>query len=336
MSTTIIAKKTHPIQILSYSEQTVTSFESQNVEEIFSRIEPNSVNWINSVYRKNTEIVGRILAQFHVDLSLQEKICSDTDSPLIEEYDRYLFLKLKIMTMNLEEDSMKEGWVSFIVMENVLLSFESEGLDIFESLRGKIIHGQGKIRERNIEQLLFHVLKECIVMKYFLIGKALDDRLDDLEEELVLDSDKHALKKIFSIRQLVKCCKEYYLHVIHLFEALSTEDLNGISRQTRKNFKETFTLAFELADMYKSLKGGVSELLEIYRSNNSEKMNKIMKLLTIVSTIFLPLAFITGFYGMNFVLMPELAWRWSYPLVIIVMFAVSIMTIIIMKRKKWF
>lgn len=336
MSTTIIAKKTQAIQLLGYSEQTVTSCECQNVEEILSKIEPNSVHWINGVYRQHPEMVTRILAQFHLDLSLHEKICADSDSPLIEEYDSYLFLKLKVMTMHLAEDRMKAEWLSFIVMENALLSFESEGLDIFEPLKEKIIHGQGKIREKNVEQLLFHILKECIVMKYFLIGKTLDDRLDDLEEELVLDSDKKALKKIFSIRQRVKDCKDSYFHIIELFEELSAEELKSISRQTRKNFKETFTLAFELADMYKSLKGGISELLEIHRSNNSEKMNKIMKLLTIVSTIFLPLTFITGFYGMNFAYMPELSWKWSYPLVIIVMFAVSIMTIIIMKRKKWF
>jgi magnesium transporter len=336
MSTPIMTKKAHPLHIVSYSEQTATSCESQSIEEIFSKIEPNSINWINAVYRNNPEMITRILTRFHIDPSLQEKICSDSDSPLIEEYNRYLFIKLKIMNINLEEDRIEKEWVSFIAMENVLLSFESEGLDTFEPLRKKILHEQGKTREKNVEQLLFHILKECIVMKYFFIGKTLDDRLDDLEEELILGSDRHVLKEIFSLRQRVKYCKEYYFQIMELFEVLSNEDVNSISQQTQKDFKETFTIVLELGDMYKSLKGGVSELLEIYRSNNSEKMNRIMKLLTIVSTIFLPLAFITGFYGMNFVYMPELAWKWSYPVVIIVILAVSIMTIMIMKRKKWF
>ena len=224
--------------------------------------------------------------------------------------------------------------VGIIIGRDVVISFQEKPGDVFDPIRARIRENKGRIRRCGADYLAY-ALVDAIVDNYFLALESLEDRIDDLEEQIMTapgtDTPKivHLLKrKILSLRKAVWPLRE-------IISGLEKDETGVIVKSTRIYLRDVYEHTIQVIDTVETLRDISSGLLDIYLSHVSNSMNSVMKVLTIIATIFIPLTFIAGIYGMNFQKMPELAWRWGYPAVLGVMALVAAVMIVYFKRKKW-
>ena len=329
----IVDKKIN-VEILSFDSEQASKFNSEDASDILKKFDKSKVNWINIDALYNTDLIKDIGTFFNLHPLIMEDILNTTHPPKVDMEDDYIFITLKMLMID-KSGEIDIEHVSFILGNNYVLSFQEKHGDVFDSIRDRITNGKGKARKRSADYLLY-LLIDAVVDNYYFVLDNLNDKIDDLEEKLYFDPSQDNFQKIIDYKKQLIHLKKSIVPLEPVLHELLDEEIQAIDGSHTKYFNDISdhlkSIIQDLDVMREVLLGHV----ELYMSSLSNKMNAIMKTLTVVAAIFIPLTFVAGVYGMNFRYMPELEWSLGYPLILSFMALAGIGMFIYMKKKKWF
>jgi magnesium transporter len=277
------------------------------------------------------EAIGR---HFHLHPLVIEDIINTTQLPKMEDFGDYVFIVLRML--HIEDDSvgLSSEQVSLIVGPNYLLTFLESGKENFKDVEHRLQAGKGLIRKRGSDYLAYCLI-DTIVDKYFVILENLAEQIELLEAELITDPTTETVHAIHRLKTEMIFLRRSIWPVREVISRLLSGQAALIRDSTLPYLRDVYDHAIRVIDIMETYRDVVSGMLDIYLSSVSNRLNQIMNILTIIATIFIPLTFLTGWYGMNFKLMPELEWRWGYPVVIIVAVSVVVGMLVAFKRRGW-
>lgn len=322
------------VTLLQYDENNVNKVEQKDLPDILSQINPSQANWINISAIHHTEIIQKIGDFFNLHPLVLEDIPNTLLSPQYEDFDDYLFITLKMLSVNEENHLVEQEHVSFILGKNYLLSFQERKKDVFDPVRQRLERARGKIRKKGVDYLLYALL-DVIVDNYYAITEEISEKMNQLESELIHRPTPRAVEKIANYKkQLIELRKTVYPLRDALGKLDNEEEL--VEQSTMRFFNDVYSHVEHVINTMETQREILTGFMDLYMSTLSHKMNEVMKTLTIIATIFIPLTFVAGVYGMNFQYMPELQWKWGYFAVLGFMFVVGVVMYIYMKSRRWF
>jgi len=321
------------ISILDYDENNFREIQETDVEASFSFKDSPTVSWINITGLHNTETIQKIGKYYSIHPLSLEDILNIHQRPKIEHFDTYNFIVLKMLTYNQESCEIESEQVSIVFGKNYVLTFQEKSGDVFDSLRSRIKAANGIIRKSGSEYLVYAII-DAIVDHYFLILEHLDENLEELESEVVSKPSLETVQKINQLKKNLITMRKSIWPLRELLAKLLRSEF--VLESSVIYFRDVYDHTVQIIDIIESLRDISSGILDVYLSSVSNKTNEIMKTLTIIATIFIPLTFIVGIYGMNFAHMPELEWEFGYPFVLFLMAGMVITMIFYFKKKKWF
>ncbi len=322
------------ITLIDYDENNFFEKELETIEECFRYKDKKSVTWINIDGLHDVELVEKIGKQFNLHPLVLEDILNTGQRPKTEDLDDYFFVVLKMLTYEDTEKMIESEQVSLVFSKNFVISFQEKPGDVFESIRNRIRTGKGRIRKMNADYLSY-VLIDAIVDNYFSILEKIGDRVEDLEEELLHDTSTETMQRIHSLKREMLFLRKSVWPFREAINSLVRSESRIIQKTTMVYLKDVYDHTIQVIDTAETFRDMISGMLDVYLSAVSNKMNEVMKVLTIFAAIFIPLTFIAGIYGMNFQNMPELGWNLGYPMALMIMLLVGIVMLFYFKKKKW-
>ena len=327
-------KKTDKVAITVFNYAGVRCDEQQvlSVDELGPPTD-ESVTWVNVGGVHKMEILESCGKQFQLHSLLLEDIANTDQRPKLDDYETCLFLVMKMLSVTDRQDIVVEQ-VSLVFGQNFVLSFQENGTDVFTPVRDRLRGGKGRLRQSRADYL-FYALVDAIVDQYFAVLEALGEKIEALQELVVSDPKPETLRQIHALKQQLLFLRRAVWPLREVTNNLSRSECPFLHESTKVFFRDVYDHVVQVVDTIETLREMVSASLDIYLSSISYRLNAVMKVLTIITTIFMPLTFIVGIYGMNFEHMPELKWEWGYPLVLSVLAMIAITMLGFFIRKKW-
>jgi magnesium transporter len=328
------------ISLIDYDSTKVTGKEMENIEDCFPYTEKPTVTWINVDGIHDVEIIEKVGSCFDLHPLVQEDIVNTSQRPKIEDYEDYLYIVVKMLYFNTRTNEIKAEQVSLIVGPTYVISFQEEEGDVFNIVRDRIKKARGQIRQMGADYLAYAIL-DAIVDNYFTVLERIGERIENLEAELMTDPQEKTLQAIHSLKRETIFLRRSVWPMREIISAMERTRSKLISSNTFIFLRDIYDHTIQVIDSIETYRDILSGLIDLYLSSISNKMNQVMQVLTVIATIFIPLTFIVGLYGMNFdpksspYNMPEVVWYWGYPVVIVVMILVTIALLFYFQRKKW-
>ena len=323
------------ITIIDYDETRFEEREIQAIEECFPFRDKPTVTWVNVDGVHQIEIIEKLGQCFGFHPLVMEDILNTDQRPKMEIYGEYLYIVLKMLYGGDHDHRVEGEQVSLILGSNFVISFqeEKEG-DVFNPVRERIRGNKGLIRKMGSDYLAYSLI-DTIVDHYFLILERLGDQVELLEEELMTHPTDRTIKKIQAIRNEIVFIRRVVWPLREVVSNLGRRESPLIKETTEIYLRDVYDHTVQIMDTIETYREMISGMLDIYLSSVSNRLNSVMKVLTIIATIFMPLTFIAGIYGMNFKYMPELEWRWEYPVIWMVIVFIGVFMVFYFKKKKW-
>ena len=322
------------ITIIDYDEARFEEKDAKTAEECFSFKDKPTVTWINVDGVHQPEIVKKLGDYFGMHPLVLEDILNTDQRPKMEDFDKYIYIVLKMLAHDDKSNEIVAEQVSLILGLNFVISFQEKEGDVFNPIRERIRGDKGRVRKMGADYLAY-TLTDAIVDNYFTILEKIVEKVEFLEGELVTNPRPETLQAIHNLKRELIFLRKSVWPLREVISGLERGESSLIKGTTRVYLRDVYDHTIQVIDTVETLRDMVSGMLDIYLSSVSNKMNEVMKVLTIIATIFIPLTFVAGIYGMNFLNMPELEWYWGYPLVLFVMVAISITMLFYFRRKKW-
>ncbi len=321
------------LELIAYNRTEYERFDDLPADKLCQLQQEDRVNWINLDGLYQHEMVDSLQQHFNLHSLLVEDVLTD-HRPKAEEFDNYFFFTLK-MLHRIDGVKIDYEQISFVLGKNYLLSFQEKEGDLFDGFRERIRLDQGRVRKKGADYLMYR-LTDIIVDNYYNVLDHIGDRVDEMEENAYEDPSNSSFNKIQSLKK----------ELIHLRKALSPlrdalgKILKGesdfILEENLPFYSDVYDHVIHLIDSLDTYQDMTSNLLDVHMHAMNNKMNEVMKVLTVISTIFIPLTFIVGVYGMNFEVMPELKWQYGYLSVWLLMILVVLGMLSFFRYKKWF
>lgn len=289
--------------------------------------------WFNIDGLHNADVIKELGSIFKLHPLIMEDILNTDHRPKIEVHEDYLYIVIKMLQFREDSHSIAIEQVSLIVGDNYVLSFQERPGDVFEGVRERLRSGR-RIRQMGMDYLAYALI-DAIVDNYFLILEKLGDAIEDLEQELIDRPTPATLHTIHHFKREMLLLRKAVWPLREVLSSLSRDEDVIRNSEVRLFLRDVYDHSIHIMDNIDTLRDMLTGLLDLYVSSVSQRMNEIMKVLTVFASIFMPLTFIAGVYGMNFDYMPELAIRWAYPLVLLLMFAVGVGLLMYFKWRKW-
>jgi magnesium transporter len=330
-----LKKRKTKISVIDYNKDDYQIQELTNISFDLSDIENDNIRWILVDGLENVSLIDQIGKQFNLHPLILEDILHPNQIPKFEDYKEKIFIVLKKLKIkNDDYEAIDTEQISLILGSNYVLTFREQKSDIFDPILERIKIPKGKIRDMKSDYLLY-ALVDIIIDNYFIVEESLGDFIEEIEEKLVEDPQIETLQSIYKLRKIVIDFKKSVWPMREVVNKLQREESDLIGNEMQIFLRDIYDHIFRINDSLQNYRDIVSGMLEMYLSSVSNKMNDIMKVLTIISTIFIPLSFLAGLYGMNFAFMPELKSPLGYPLVLGIMFFIGIGMLIFFKHKDW-
>ncbi len=332
-----IGKKTMEnarIRIIDYNDKKLNEKDLKKVEESFPFKDKPTVTWLNIDGLHDTGVIERVGKHFKVHPLVLEDIVNTGQRPKMEDFDDYVFFVLKMLYFEEDTDEIRTEQVSFIIGPRFVISFQERVGDIFEPVRERIRKAKGRIRSSGSAYLAY-ALVDAIVDNYFVVLEKISDRIEELEQELLTNPTSETLAKIHSMKRELILLRKSVWPLREAISGLTRGESKLIGDKTVVYLRDVYDHTIQVIDTIESLRDTVSSMLDTYLSSISNRMNEVMKVLTIIATVFIPLTFIAGIYGMNFDFMPELRWIYGYFAVWGVMIFITIIMAFYFRRKGW-
>lgn len=323
------------IEVFDYGESSFQRKTVQKVEECFPFKETSTVTWINVDGVHEIEIIEKLGKHFGINGLVLEDIANTEQRPHTKDFDTFLFVVLKMARYDSPGDEVQMEQVSLIIGANFVISFQEgkEG-DVFDGVRERIIGGKERIRKMGADYLA-HALMDATVDSYFVVLENLGLKLEEVEEETLNHPSPQTLEQIHRLKRNLIYLRKAVWPIREVASILEKSESELIRKSTVIYFRDIYDHSLQLIDIIETLRDVAGGMLDIYLSSLSNRLNEVMKVLTVISTIFIPLTFIVGVYGMNFHNIPELEWRYGYIVVWAIMAAIAVFMLFFFKRKKW-
>lgn len=322
------------IRILDYDEARLEEKEAETIEESFPFKDKPTVTWINIDGLHQLDIIEKLGAHFGLHPLLLEDISNTEQRPKMEDYGDYIFLVLKMLYQHDNSGEIEGEQVSLILGANFVISLQEREGDVFDPIRERIRKAKGRIRKAGADYLAYALL-DVIVDNYFVTLENTGEKIEDTEEQLSLYPSPGVLQSVRKLKKEMIFLRKSVWPLRELVSGLERCESPLIHESTSAYLRDVYDHTIQIIDTVESYRDTISGLLDIYLSSISNKMNEVMKVLTIFASIFIPLTFIVGIYGMNFEFMPELKWHWGYFIILLVMLLVVISLVRYFRKKRW-
>ncbi len=322
------------ITLLHYNEQ---DFAEKNIETIESGAalrDPSRVNWISVTGLHQVELLAKLGNAFGLHPLVLEDILNTDQRPKLEDYGDYVYIVLKRLSNSNVDGEVSMEQISLILANNLVISFQEAESNIFDGVKERILGNHGRIRKLGADYLTYALL-DCVVDNYFAIFEKLGERIESLQDQLLARPAPKSLQVLHHLKRELLYLRKSVWPLREVIGGLQREESALIARDTTIYFRDVYDHTIHVIDTLETYRDMLASMLDIYLSSLSYRMNEVMKVLTTITTIFMPLTFIAGIYGMNFKYMPELEWRWGYFGALLLMFVVSVIMLIYFRRKKW-
>ena len=322
------------IRLIDYDEEHFEERELSSIEACCGYEEKPSVTWINIDGIHELDVAETLGRHYDLHPLVLEDILNTDQRPKMEDYEDYLFLILKMITYDEAQKLLHMEQVSVIVGRHFVLSFqESEG-DVFESVRERLRKGKGRIRKGGPDYLAY-ALMDAVVDNYFLVLEKIGEDIEELEEEVIEKPAPETVESIHNLKRELLFLRKSVWPLREAVASLEKGESPLIQEKTTVYLRDVYDHTIQVIDTIETFRDMVSGMMDVYLSSLSNRMNEVMKVLTIIATLFIPLTFIAGIYGMNFKYMPELEWHYGYGLVWLVMALLASLMLIYFRKKKW-
>lgn len=320
------------ITLIEFNEKDFFEREFFDLNECVLHFKEDMVKWINVEGVHNTELIEKIGKLYNIHPLTLEDIVHVDQRPKFEEYDQYI---LAILKMIMYEETVHAEQLSLVLLDNTVISFqEPDGGDAFDVIRLRLRQGKGRVRKLGADYL-FYALMDAVVDYYFNILEKIGDKVERIEEEIINEPKRESLIELYNLKREVIYLRKQVWPLRDMISNLLRSESDFITPNTQLFFRDLqdhSTRIIDTVETYRDLLGGI---MDIYLSTNSNRMNEVMKVLTIMSSIFIPVTFIAGVYGMNFEFMPELKSPYGYIATWIAMLVVMGGMVMYFKKKKW-
>ncbi|MFH1679611.1 MAG: magnesium/cobalt transporter CorA [Candidatus Eisenbacteria bacterium] len=322
------------ISVLSYDPEGCEEKDVASVEECLPYLDTNRTTWINVVGLHDTAVLQAFGEKPGLHPLVLEDIIHTQQRPKLEHFPSYLYIVLRMIGYDEEKRRISSEQVSLVLGPNYVLSFQEVGGDVFDRVRERIRMGRGRIRGMQPDYLAYALL-DAIVDHYFLVLEKLGDDIEELEEDLTENPTPETLNIIHELKREMVYVRKSVFPVREVVGGLMRAESSLIRKETEIFLRDVYDHTIHVIDSLESYRDILSGLQDLYLSSISNRMNEVMKVLTIAATIFVPLTFLAGIYGMNFHYMPELDWKWSYPLFWAITVLVAGGMFLFFRRRKW-
>ncbi len=320
------------ITLIRYNETIFEEKEVASISDLLHEKNSEGIAWIN-VDGLDTKLIEELGEIYNLHPLILEDILNTDQRPKTEDLGNYIYIVLKNF-YNKDNGNLPSEQVSIILGGNFILSFKEKETSLFEPIRERLRGNKGRIRKAGPDNLA-HALIDNVVDNYFFVLEELEERIEYLEDELVTKASPVNLHAIHGLKRELIALKKSLWPLREAISTLERTDSELITASTHIYFKDIFDHIIAIIDTVETYREMLSGMLDIYLSTVSNRLNEVMKVLTIIATIFMPLTFIAGLYGMNFKYMPELEWRFGYFSVLGVMLVIALLMLRYFKNKKW-
>ena len=322
------------IRLMDYDEARFEEREVKKIEECFLFKEKPTVTWMNVDGLHQVEILEKLGECYGLHPLVLEDILNTDQRPKMEDHGEYIYIVLRDLDYSDKSSGIEIDQISLIVGSNFVFSFQEREGDTFDPIRDRIRNNKGRIRKMGADYLAYALL-DSIVDNYFIILEKLGEKIEWLEEKLVTTPTQETLQTIHHLKREMLFLRKGVWPLREVINGFARGESSLVTEPTRVYLRDVYDHTIQTIDTIETYRDMVSGMLDIYLSSVSNRLNSVMKVLTIIATIFMPLTFLAGVYGMNFKFMPELEWRWSYPLVWLIMAGIGISMLIYFRKKKW-
>jgi magnesium transporter len=329
-------KKTDIIRI-SIMDYTIGKFDEKDVEKVeecFQYKHKTSTTWINVDGLHDVEVIEKIGNCFEIHPLVLEDIVNTDQRPKMEDFEKYIFFALKMLYIDDKTHEIHSEQVSLILGQNYVISFQEKVGDVFNAVRERIRRGKGRIRKMNADYLAYSLF-DSIVDSYFIILERIGEKVENIEQDVISNPNPEILQQIYNLKREMIYLRKSVWPLREVINSVMREESKLIKKGTYIYLRDLYDHTIQVIDTIETFRDMISGMLDIYMSSVSNKMNEVMKVLTIFAAIFIPLTFIAGIYGMNFQYMPELSLPWAYPTIWIVIIIVSVSLLVYFKHKRW-
>lgn len=320
------------ITLIEYNETEFIEKEYFDITDCINNFDPTMVKWINVDGVHDVALIEKIGKQFNIHPLTLEDIANTNQRPKFEDYDTYL---VSIMKMLYYDGELHSEQLSVLLTEGMVISFqEAQGGDAFDLIRNRIRQGKGRIRKMGADYLAYALI-DAVVDCYFAILEKIGDRIELIEDGLIANPDKETMRQLHDMKREMIFVRKAVWPMRELINNLERSETELIKQGTDIYLRDLHDHAVRVIDTVETYRDLLSGMMDIYLSSVSNRMNEIMKVLTIITTLFVPVTFIAGVYGMNFENMPEIHSKWGYATIWIIMLSIIISLLIYFRKKKW-
>lgn len=322
------------LSVLRYDAERIEEFDSDAVEQIRAGVAPGSVTWINLDGLQRIELLEKLGSAFGLHPLVLEDILNTDHRPKLESHDGFLFLVAKMLSFDPARQEIVSEQVSLILGPDYVISFQERPGDLFDGLRQRLRTNKARVRRHGPDFLAYSLL-DLIIDHYFVLLEQIGEHIEQLEEELVDRPDRALLHRIHREKREMILLRRAVWPLREAINGLQRDDSGLVTATTQPFLRDLYDHTIQVIDTIETFRDLITGMLDLYLSSISNRMNEIMKVLTIMSTLFIPLTFLVGVYGMNFDILPELHWRWGYFALWGVMFCIAGGMFVFFRRKRW-
>lgn len=321
------------VSVIEYNVNIFNERADVSLKDVTPNSQPDTIQWIDVIGVHDGKVIQQVGDAFKIHPLVLEDIANTEQRPKIEEYPQHLFIVLK-MLRHTETDgkALIDEHISMILGDGFVITFQEEAGDVFDGVRERIRSGAPRIRSNKADYLLY-ALMDAIVDHYFLVVENLEDRIEDLDDELFSNPTAASLEKINIMRKETLFLRRHIRPLRDLFTSFTRSEHIFLEATTLIYIRDVYDHAMSITDMVETFRDTLAGQVDHYMSSMSNKMNEVMKFLTVIGSVFIPLTFIAGIYGMNFDHMPELHWPMGYPMLMGVMVVVGLATFFYFRAK---
>lgn len=328
-----VSKEKPELTLFRYNEESLVE-KKITIDELETVHKDQHVSWINVDGLGDVNVFEAIGKQFAIHDLAMEDILNVDQRPKIEEHDGYFLVVIKMIYHSEINGGIEVEQVSIVLMGHLVLTFQEKPGDVFTSIRERIRNSKGRIRKRGADYLAFALL-DAIIDHYFIVFEQLGEQVTACENEVIGNPTAATSARIHLLRNKLIALRRAIWPLRDVISELRKSESDLFSDETELFFRDLYDHTIQIIEAMETYREMLSGLLDGYQNAVSNKMNEIMKILTIISTMFIPLSFLAGLYGMNFKNMPELETTWGYPVLLAVMLCVAGLLLLFFKRKKW-
>lgn len=321
------------VTVIEYDEDSIKQIDVENPEDLTFFRDSDKTSWVNIDGLHDTALLGTVGKVFGLHPLVLEDILNTEQRPKIEDYGSYIFIAIKQLFIDEETGEVLTDHQSIILGKGFVISAGESRTHIFQPVRERLAVGS-RIRKLKADFLAYSLL-DSIIDNYFDMLEKQGEMIEKVEEVLVLKPDPHTLSNINDIKRDMLFAHKNIWPLREVVSSLERGESQLVQEGTRLYLRDLYDHVMQAMDTTELYRDILSSLLDIYLSSVSNRMNEVMKVLTIISTIFIPLTFIAGVYGMNFRYLPELEWKWGYFGILGVMLVIALSMILYFKKKKW-